>query len=156
MNPFLTTLTLATGSAVILLNSCGKAPEPGSPIGAAHNHQPPHGGTAVELGDHQYHLEFLLDESASQLECYVLDGHLENFIRIDAERLTLQLPSGTTIDLLPVASRATGESVGDTSHFRASVARPEAWRSFSAVLPEITVKGTRFKQITVNYPQGNE
>ena len=41
--------------------------------------------TPVELGEHQYHLELLKDEEAGKMKAWILDGHLENFIRVKSQ-----------------------------------------------------------------------
>ncbi|MDB4796658.1 MFS transporter, partial [bacterium] len=87
------------------------------PGGHDHEHVAPHGGAAVVLGKELYHLEFVLDDKASSLDCYILDGHMEQFLRIAAAEIELELEGGEQVKLLPVASRATGEAVGDTSHY---------------------------------------
>ncbi|MCS1408736.1 MAG: hypothetical protein M2R45_01913 [Verrucomicrobia subdivision 3 bacterium] len=121
-----------------------------------HQHVAPHGGAAVVLGEELYHLEFVLDEAESTLHCYVLDGYMENFVRIDALELILTVDAAEAVTLRPVASRATGETVGDTAHFSTAVDWAVERKSFAAVLKEITVKGNRFENVTFRYPEGNE
>jgi hypothetical protein len=124
--------------------------------GHAHVHVAPHGGAAVVLGEELYHLEFVLDEQGASLDCYVLDGHMEQFLRIAAAEIELELEGGERIKLLPVASRATGETLGDTSHFRAEVSLGEGQRTFEAIVKEISINENRFENIPFRYPEGNE
>ncbi|MBT5706457.1 MAG: hypothetical protein HOI66_09060 [Verrucomicrobia bacterium] len=126
------------------------------PGGHDHEHVAPHGGAAVVLGKELYHLEFVLDDKASSLDCYILDGHMEQFLRIAAAEIELELEGGEQVKLLPVASRATGEAVGDTSHFRADVGWGEERRTFEAIVKEITINENRFENIPFRYPEGNE
>lgn len=121
-----------------------------------HRHLPPHGGAPVALGEELYHLEFVLDEASVALHCYVLDGHMENFIRIQDPKLILKIKPDKTVVLTPVVSRATGESVGDTSHFSARLDWAKERKRFAAVLQEITIQGNRFENVAFLYPEGNE
>ena len=124
--------------------------------GHGHAHVAPHGGAAVVLGEEMYHLEFVLDVPAASLHCYVLDGHMERFVRIAAEGIEVEIDGEATVALQPVESRATGETVGDTSHFIAPVSWADEKPRFDAVVKEITVKGNRFGPIPFRYPEGNE
>ncbi len=113
----------------------------------------------VLLGDHAYHLEFVLDPATGDLSAYALDGHLENFIRLSAEGidLVLKLPAGDeTLRLLPVASAATGETVGDTSQFRARSTALIGQTNFNAVVSRVDFRGQVFENVAFNYPKGNE
>ena len=121
-----------------------------------HEHVAPHGGAAVVLGEELYHLEILIDEPTATFHCYVLDGHMEGVVRIDAPRITVEIDGTDTVDLIPVTSRATGESVGDTSHYQATIDWAATRKSFAASLKEITVKGSRFENVAFRYPEGNE
>ncbi len=121
-----------------------------------HQHIPPHGGAPVVLGKELYHLEFVLDEESASLHCYVLDGHMENFIRIQAAKLILEVEPNKTVVLTPVARRSTGESVGNTSHFSARPNWAKERKRFAAVLQEITIQGNRFENVAFRYPEGNE
>jgi hypothetical protein len=87
-----------------------------------HEHHPPHGGAPVELGEEEYHVEMVLDAPAGKLQAFVLDGELENFIRIAQPSLEVDAQiSGHDEKLIfqPVANSATGEKVGDTSLYEA-------------------------------------
>ncbi len=124
------------------------------------------------LGEELYHLEFLIE--GGSLHCYVLDGHMHNFVRIQAPSLKLHVDSETAsgpaapegsagaesaesefeIELLPVASRATGETEGDTAHFAGEW--PLAQESFSARIPTIDIRGQTFEDISFSHPSGHE
>src|SRR5476649_1038203 len=78
---------------------------------AKHEHHPPHGGTPVVLGAEIYHLEFVLDPASGQLSAYVLDGEMENFIRIAAPSFEIVTTAGgvkRTLFLSAVSNMATG------------------------------------------------
>ena len=148
-------------AVIILLTSCGVENDPpadsnAKPPPQKHQHVPPHGGAAVVLGKELYHLEFVLDEASAVLHCYVLDGHMENFIRIQASKLILKVEPDETVVLTPVASRATGESIGNTSHFSARLDWAKERKRFAAVLQEIIIQGNQFENVAFRYPEGNE
>ena len=157
--------SLLNFAALILLASCGVENDRSAvsnhnnqakPPTHKHQHVPPHGGAVVVLGEELYHLEFVLDETSAALHCYVLDGHMENFIRIQAAKLILEVEPNKTVVLMPVVSRVTGESVGNTSHFSARLDWAKERKRFAAVLREITIQGNRFENVAFRYPEGNE
>ncbi len=123
-----------------------------------HVDTPPHGGTPVALGD-DYQIEWVLDESAGKLQAYVLDGEMENFVRIAAPSfdLAVKLPErGEVLHFAAIANAATGEKVGSTSLFEAQADWLKTNKTFDAVLPEINVEGTVYSNVAFNFPKGNE
>lgn len=92
--------------------------------GGYHVHKPLMGGELIPLGEHGsgYNLEGVTDES-NRLSLYILDAHAENFVRINQSKLEVLLGEdnqSTVLKLDAVADSATGETVGNTSHFRTS------------------------------------
>jgi hypothetical protein len=150
-------LPLIAGGVMI---GCFKA-GPRLPKAEAHHHQhkPPHSGTAVELGDEEYHVEFVRDASAGKLQAFVLDGELENFVRIAGPALKVVAQFADreeTLIFLPKASNATGETVGDTSLFEAQADWLQTTPSFHAVLKEITVRGKTYTNTSFDFPKGSD
>ncbi len=153
--------SLPVVGVLLAVAGCGEAPHSHEDhvhgdTGHAHHHVAPHGGAAVVLGDELYHLEFLVDSDAGILDCYVLDGHMESFVRIRAESVRVTLEDGRELLLQAVASRLTGETIGDTSHFQTPFQGSGEEMRFSATVEAITIKGTRFESIPFRYPEGNE
>lgn len=137
----------------------GHGSHAGEEASGGHAHTPPHGGAPVLLGDHFYHLEFVLDAESGVLDAYCLDGHLEQFIRLPLESIEVTVASidgSPTLSLLPVASTATGETVGDTSHFQAQSDALIGLEQFEAVLGKVEIGGQVFDQVAFKYPEGNE
>ena len=65
---------------MLLLWGCGGD---SSPHHQHHDvHIAPHGGTLVELGDHEFNLEFVHEEDTGSLGIYVLGPHAEKYLRI--------------------------------------------------------------------------
>ncbi len=124
-----------------------------------HHHEPPHGGTPVALGDEAFHLELVNDAETGTLTAYVMDGHLENFIRIPNQKITIEITGAEKIaplSLQPVANSATGETVGDTSQFSATADWLKTATNFDAVIPRFEIREQTFTNVTFNFPKGNE
>jgi hypothetical protein len=122
----------------------------------AFRHHPPHGGTAVALGD-DYNLELVLDRSAGRLDAYVFDDDMENFVRIAQPSFELAATAaGLKHDLIlrAVANPATGETVGDTSLFTVRDEWLKTAPEFDAVLTKLDVHGNAFDHLAFNFPKG--
>ena len=124
-----------------------------------HEHVPPHHGTPVVLGNEEYHVELVLDTPAGKLQAYVMDGELENFIRIPAESFTINATVGGVsqpLVLHAVANTATGEKVGDSSLFETQADWLKVTSSFDAVIDELIVRSNRYQHVSFNFPKGND
>jgi len=134
-------------AALALITGCGERERAAS---AGHRHESPHGGTAVELGDHEAHLDVVLDAASGKLTAYVMDAHAENFVRIPAEsfEIVAKLPAGeTTLALKAVANAASGEKVGDTSQFEAQSGALKGVVGFDAELKQLVIRGRTYSKI---------
>ena len=152
-------LTVALLVVLAALAGCGERKEKAD-ANAPHLHVdvPPHGGTPVALGD-DYQIEWVLDRSTGKLQAYILDGEMENFVRIAPPSfdLRVKLPDRQeTLHFEAVANRATGDKVGSTSLFEAGADWLRTNKTFDAVLPEISVEGTVFTNIAFNFPKGTQ
>lgn len=165
MNPAPSTpraLTILALTLSALVAGCGGPGEPaGHDHGGAHKHEhrAPHGGTAIVLGNEAFHLELVRTADAGLLTCYVLDGHMESFIRIPAPRLDIETTVSNvtrTLELLPVANAATGEKSGDTSQFEARAEWLKSATNFTGKVIGVTIKGTTFTNVSFRFPEGNE
>lgn len=143
--------------ALAVWSGCGeKAAEPAA---HHHHHEAPHGGTAVALDHEIANVEFVLDAAAGKLTAYILGAHLDGFVRLPVESFEVAaVVAGQPQPLLfkAVGNTATGEKPGDTSQFEAAADWLKTTPAFDAVLPEITVRGTAFKDVRFNFPKGNE
>lgn len=125
---------------------------------SGHHHEPPHGGTAIDLGDEEAHLEFVLDATAGKLTCYVLKAHMAGFQRITQESLELTAQVNgkpEPLTLKAVANAATGEKAGDTSQFEAQAEWLKTAKSFDAELKTINVRGKDYAALKFNFPKGS-
>ncbi|MDR3669683.1 MAG: hypothetical protein P4L36_02505 [Holophaga sp.] len=123
-----------------------------------HHNQPPHGGTPVVLGDDQFHMELVRDPAAGLLRAYILDGEMEDFVRISARGFTILVDRGGRQDTLtfqPVADLATGETVGDTSLFQARADWLRQTDHFKGVIQTLPVQDQTFKAVAFGFPEGS-
>lgn len=125
-----------------------------------HHHEAPHGGVLIALGDHVAHIELVFDAEDGALTAYVLDGDAENAVRVSALELEI-LVQPETGDPFPVRLEAyanvlTGETMGDTSEFRAQSDKLKQVDRFRGSIPALTVRGVEFRDIDFRYPDGNE
>ena len=139
-----------------LLAGCGRKQDRSADNAAQlHKALPPHGGTALALGD-DYQIEWVLDAAAGKLQAYVMDGEMENFARITPPSfdVTAKLPGHEeALHFVAIANAATGEEIGSTALFEAQADWLKTTHTFSAVLKEINVKGTVFSNVVFNFPK---
>lgn len=132
----------------------GMAPAPEAEGG--HEHVAPHGGALVELGEEFAHIELVHDAASGALTAYVLDGEAEQAVRVTLPALELDItPAGgaaTTVSLAAKANALTGESVGDSSQFVATVAALKGVTRFTGVVRQVTVRGQAFSTVAFSVP----
>jgi hypothetical protein len=153
-------LNMACALMSSFLAGCGEQQDHSSTHAPVHLHvaTPPHGGTPVTLGD-DYQIEWVLEAPAGKLQAYVLDGEMENFVRIAPPSfdLAVKLPDKSEVlHFAATANSATGEKVGSTSLFEAQADWLKTNKTFDAVLHEINVEGTEFTNVAFNFPKGTE
>ncbi|NBR85443.1 MAG: hypothetical protein EB141_03460 [Verrucomicrobia bacterium] len=147
---------LLAALALACLGGCSGDTKPSHGHGG-HHHEPPHGGTAIDLGEEEAHVEFVLDAAAGKLTAYVLKAHMAGFQRITQESLELVATVGgkpETLTLKAVANAATGEKAGDTSQFEAQADWLKAAKTFHAELKSITVRDKAYTALKFNFPKG--
>ena len=143
------------------LTGCGDAPHEHHAGEKPHKHEhtPPHGGTAVVLGKEQFHLELVRDATNGLMQVYVLDSHMENFVRLTNTTIELAVQvdgKSQMLSLNAVAATASGETVGDTALFEARAEWLKTTTNFDGTIKALTVRGAQFKDVTFNFPKGNE
>ena len=122
-----------------------------------HYHEPPHGGAGVTLGDEDAHIEFLADPEVGTFTAWFYAPHMARYLRIKAEsfEVVARLPNGEArLTFHAVANAGTGEIIGDTSQFLAKADWLTDVKSFDALLPEVTVGDTVYRNVEFNYPKG--
>ncbi len=157
-NPTRLLLPATLAGVLLFVSACSKKSGADSHDDHAHHghvHTAPHGGVLVEVGDHQFNLEFVHDRAAGSLTVYVLDAHAENFVRVALPALDFKaLVNGAPqpLRLLATANSATGETVGDTSQFTATADFLKSPDAVSLTLPELPLRGHVFKDLAVALP----
>ena len=153
------TIIICLALAAGLFGGCSKS-ENGGANGTPHLHvdQPPHGGTAIDLGE-DYHIEFVRDAVNGKLQAFVLDGEMEEFVHSPSASFELTAHVGgrdEKLNFAAVANRATGETVGDTSMFEAQADWLKTATNFDAAIKEINVRGESYTNVMFNFPKGND
>ena len=122
--------------------------------GGLHVHEPLLGGQLMALGEHGsgYNLELLIDEN-NRFSVYILDAHAENFVRIEQESLQVDLSDENKSSLIlnAVADSATGEAVGNTSHFQ-SKETVEKFSPLKGIIQMIEIGSKQFSEIEFFFP----
>jgi hypothetical protein len=148
------------GAMAVVVSGCGEHDDhAGHNHTQGHAHSAPHGGTLIELGNHQGNVEFVRDATAGKLTAYLLDAHAENFVRVPLDAFTLKATVAgreETLTFAPVGNASTGEKAGDTSQFEASADWLKTTTTFDAVLTQLSLKGTTFTAVKFNFPKGAE
>lgn len=110
-----------------------------------HVHTAPHGGLLIEVGDHQFNVELVLDRETGRIAAYILDGHAENFVRIAQPAIELRLREpAQSLVLQPVANPATGETVGNTSQFEATAPWLKETGALAGDIVRLEIRGATF------------
>jgi hypothetical protein len=117
--------------------------------GHGHAHAAPHGGLLIEVGDHQFNVELVLDRETGRIAAYILDGHAENFVRIAQPAIELRLSEpARSVVLQPVANPATGETVGNTSQFEATAPWLKESGSLVGEIARLEIRGATFSGLS--------
>ena len=123
--------------------------------GGLHVHEPLLGGQLMALGEHGsgYNLELLIDEN-NHFSVYILDAHAENFVRIEQESLQMNLSDENTTSLIlhAVADSATGETVGNTSHFKTK-GTVEKFLPLNGIIEMIEIGSKQYSEIEFAFPK---
>lgn len=105
-----------------------------------HHHEAPHGGHLIELGDHKYNAEVLLEGEPKQLVVYVLDAHAENAVAIESTSITFTPDEGEPIVL--EAQPQEGDAEGKASKFVAGTSLTDLEELHGSV--QVTIEGTEY------------
>ncbi len=114
--------------SVLLLGCSRESKVPAPPLAKdkteQHNHEDahpshgPHDGDLVELGDEEYHAEFVHDEKTKDVTIYVLDASAIRSIPIDAAEVVINLKhDGKPEQYKLAAEPQEGDGPGKSSRF---------------------------------------
>jgi hypothetical protein len=154
-----TYLLLGSLAALAFLGGCkkndGHAHADHASDHGGHVHTAPHGGVLVELGEHAYNLELVVQPDAGRMLAYVLNGHADGFVRSPMPSIELWIMDGTesrTLVLQPTANVITGETVGNTSLFSGEADWLKRGAAFTGVIKTVSIGGARFEGIRFAIP----
>ncbi len=146
---------LAAMAMGILSTGCDRQDHGGGAGSGGHGHASAHGGVAVELGDHQYHLDFVAEPSTGVLKAWVMDAHAENFVRVTNASWSVRITAAGVENELALQAQgnaATGEKEGDSSLFLGQADWLKGVERFTAVVPSIEIRGQTYKDLRFSYP----
>ena len=125
-----------------------------------HEHKSPHGGTAIELGNEEFHLELVREPNSDQMKLYVLDGELENYVRIASPEIIMVMAEAAagqeTLQFKAMADQATGETIGNTSFFQSQADWLKAKTNFTASIKLLQIRDREYRDVPVKYPQDHD
>jgi hypothetical protein len=139
----------------VFVSGCGDGHDHSGHDHGGHQHDAPHGGTLVELGEHEYNLEFVHDAAAGTLTAYVLDGHAEMFVKISSGSWTVEAKAAEkteTLSFAPQANAATGEIIGNTSQFVAQAEWLKTATGFEGTLGDLDIRGKKYAGVKFKFP----
>lgn len=141
--------------ALALTAGCGHKPAPEPPHG--HEHHAPHGGALVVLGEEVAHVELVLDPATGELRAYSLDGEAEKAVPLAQSEIVVSLTKpAVRVQLTAQASELTGEKAGNTSEFAGSNPALKNLPEFDGKLLRVDTLGQSFRDVSFNFPRGNE
>lgn len=125
-----------------------------------HAHTAKYGGALVEVGDHVGQVEFVLAKDTGKLVVYIMDGHAENPVRVAWPAFNFDVTVGgaapVSVSATPVANPLTGETVGDTSQYEATVEALKGAEAFDVTIPPFEFRGVQIDAISFKYPEGKQ
>ena len=123
-------------------------------------HDSPRGGTLVEIGEHEFNVDLVLDRATGTLHGWILGAHAKG---VD-DRVRIATPSfeahvtvegrKQTLVFQAQADPATGEKPGNTSVFDARADWLKTATTFDGVFPKLVIDGETFAGTTFNFPKG--
>jgi hypothetical protein len=125
-----------------------------------HGHTSVHGGTLVEIGDHEYNVDLVRDAATGTLRAYVLGAHAkgkDDIVRLAARTFTAEITAAGqkhTLVFQALAHAETGEKLGDTSRFEARADWLKTTAEFDGVFTVLVIEGHSFTATPFNFPQG--
>ena len=166
-------LTATTACSILILAGCNQSAPPASQSQSADDHGhsqasgedhdhahpsgTPHGGTPVQVGDHGFHLELVSDPIDGKMLTYVLDGHMEEYVKVPLTTFELVAKGGgqeQRLTFRPVTNAPSG-SATNTSLFSALAPGVAGLTNFDGTIPKITLDGKTFENVTFSYPKGS-
>ncbi len=140
---------------------CGRSePPPVADVtgGHGHVHTSKYGGVLVEVGNHEFNLEVLVDPRLGRLTVWTLDAHAEAYLRIPTKFLEVsaRMNSGPEqlLQARAVANPATGEVEGNSAQFEATADWLKGAKDVEGAVKSITLGGKTFTDLKFDWPHG--
>lgn len=111
----------------------------------------------MQVGDHGFHLELVSDPIDEKMHAYVLDDHMEKYVKVPLTQFELIAKTAgqeRRLKFNAVTNPPSG-SATNTSLFTASATNLASLTNFQGVIPRITLDGKTFENVTVSYPKGS-
>jgi hypothetical protein len=155
-------LISAVLTAGLFAGGCNKSSQTASndhgPGGHSHDKKsgPPHGGTPVKVGGHDFHLELVNDTHAGRMLAYVFDDHLEHAESVPPTTFELVAKIGATEHRTTFnPGDGSRPAVRDVDVFHAAADWLKTATNFEGVIPTITLKNETFTNVTFSFPKGS-
>ncbi len=118
-----------------------------------HVHTAPNGGELVELGTHQFNIEFRYDAARGMLRAWMLDAHAEDFVRVSMAAFEVQEDGGARriVTLRATSNNLTGETAGDTSYFEGEAAWLGGIKHFDGIVKAVRVRDVDFRDVKFHF-----
>jgi hypothetical protein len=120
----------------------------------AHFESLPHNGTGVAIGDHGFHLEFVLDPTKSKIQAYVLDDHAEHYEYVTEQSFELIAKWDGKEEKVVFQRVPDPQNPKGSNLFEATVKELATAKEFTGEIPRIVLKGKEFKDIKFPFPKG--
>ncbi|MCF7764997.1 MAG: hypothetical protein K9N62_15115 [Verrucomicrobia bacterium] len=123
------------------------------------NHAPPHGGTPVVIAEDKFHLELVLDNEASMIQAYVLDGHLEDYVQVPETGFEMTAASAgesKSLEFKRVVDPSTGTVAEKSALFEARGEWLKSTKEFEGNIATITLGGNTFTNVSFPFPMGTK
>jgi hypothetical protein len=111
----------------------------------------------VALGDHDAHVEVVVDADAGQMTLYVLDATAGRAVRIAQPAVDVLCTTrdiSATLQLAAIGSALTGERVGDASEFRGTSDVLRGARRVDVRIESVTVRGQTYDNVRAAWTGG--
>lgn len=123
-------------------------------------HDSPRGGTLVEVGEHEFNVDLVLDRATGTLHGWILGPHakgVDDRVRVAMPSFEARVTAGGRAHVLVFRAEAdpkTGEQPGDTSVFAARADWLKSATTFEGVFPRLVIGGDAFADTAFRFPRG--
>ena len=120
---------------------------------SAHVHVAPHGGTLVEIGDHAYNVDLLLDAATGTLHGWLLNAHAKGVT--DVAKTTMKsFEAIVTVQGKKETLVFRAVPPADGSAFDAQADWLKTVTEFDGIFPRLVIDGETFNGTAFNFPKG--